>query len=172
MQPMNVDDFWAVVDATDAASGGEVELYGDTLRRTLSSLTSAELVSFDNLFGQDLSRAYQWNLWGAAYLINGGCSDDGFVYFRAWLIMQGKDIYEEALADPDSLAEVCDEPGEYCECEDVLYIAGALFEERTGSEMEQDSAGHLETIEPVGERWEEADLPRRLPRLARIHAHL
>jgi hypothetical protein len=58
MQPMNVDDFWAVVDATDAASGGEVELYGDTLRRTLSSLTSAELVSFDNLFGQHAQQAF------------------------------------------------------------------------------------------------------------------
>jgi hypothetical protein len=28
--------------------------------------------------------------WGAAYLANGGCSDDGFDYFRGWLIGQGR----------------------------------------------------------------------------------
>jgi len=26
---------------------------------------------------------------GAAYIINGGCSDDGFEYFRRWLVLQG-----------------------------------------------------------------------------------
>jgi len=169
-QRMKVDDFWTLIEATDAASGGEVELFSDTLRRVLSPLTAEETVSFDTLFDQHLSRAYQWNLWGAAYLINGGCSDDGFVYFRAWLIMQGKAIYEKALADPDSLADVCDEPGVDAECEDVLYVAGELFEEKTGSEMEAGSGGHMETDEPEGARWEEGDLPRLLPRLSRIHA--
>jgi hypothetical protein len=36
-------------------------------------------------------------------LINGGMSDDGFTDFRYWLISRGRDVYERALADPDSL---------------------------------------------------------------------
>jgi hypothetical protein len=46
--------------------------------------------------------------WGAAYLANGGCSDDGFDYFRGWLIGQGRKVYETVLADPDSLAAHAD----------------------------------------------------------------
>ena len=34
---------------------------------------------------------YRWDMWAAAYLIGGGCSDDGFIDFRAGLIAQGLD---------------------------------------------------------------------------------
>jgi hypothetical protein len=39
------------------------------------------------------------------YLIGGGCSDDGFIDFRAGLIAQGRDWYERAAASPDDLAD-------------------------------------------------------------------
>jgi hypothetical protein len=42
-------------------------------------------------------------LWAAAYLIEGGC-DDGFMDFRAGLMLQGRTAFEAAVADPDSLA--------------------------------------------------------------------
>lgn len=167
---MDINRFWTLIDAAREAAGGEVELFGDTLRQVLSPLTPDELISFDSTFSGLLSRAYRWNLWGAAYLINGGCSDDCFVYFRAWLIMQGRGVFERALEDPDSLAEACDEPGEYVECEDVLYVADELYEKKTGSEMEASSAGHAESEEPAGNPWEEDDLPRLLPRLSSIHS--
>ncbi|EKC76209.1 hypothetical protein LEA_04821 [human gut metagenome] len=35
-----------------------------------------------------------------------GCSDDGFIDFRAWLIAQGKEVYMNALRDPDTLADI------------------------------------------------------------------
>ena len=38
-------------------------------------------------------------LWDAAYLINGGCSDDGFDYFRGWLVDQGRETFERCLAE-------------------------------------------------------------------------
>jgi hypothetical protein len=38
-----------------------------------------------------------------AYQLNGGCSDDCFVYFRCWLLAQGRASWEAALGDPDSL---------------------------------------------------------------------
>ncbi|MFD6293827.1 DUF4240 domain-containing protein [Streptomyces sp. NPDC060235] len=41
----------------------------------------------------------------AAYLIGGGCSNDSFMDFRAGLIALGRDWYEKATADPDSLAD-------------------------------------------------------------------
>ena len=61
------------------------------------------------LFWQRMTDAQTWDLWGAAYLVNGGCSDDGFVYFRAWLISQGRAIYTAAVENPDSMAGVTSE---------------------------------------------------------------
>jgi hypothetical protein len=40
---------------------------------------------------------------GAAYIIDGGCSDDGFEYFRCWLISRGKETFIKLKANPDSL---------------------------------------------------------------------
>jgi hypothetical protein len=52
-----------------------------------------------------MSCSYLGSLWAAAYRINGDCSDDGFDYFRDWLITQGRDMFEAAVADPDALAD-------------------------------------------------------------------
>jgi hypothetical protein len=46
------------------------------------------------------------SLWAAAYVINGGCSDDGFDYFRAWLMLQGQGTFGQAVADLDSPADL------------------------------------------------------------------
>lgn len=35
--------------------------------------------------------------------MNGGCADDGFEYFRNWIISRGKDVYDQAKANPDTL---------------------------------------------------------------------
>jgi len=48
---------------------------------------------------------YRWDVPAAAYLIGGGCSDDGFIDFRAGLTAQGRDWYEKLAASPDSLAD-------------------------------------------------------------------
>ena len=41
---------------------------------------------FEAAFRRYLNEAYTWDLWGAADVIHGGCSDDGFEYFRRWLV--------------------------------------------------------------------------------------
>ena len=35
-----------------------------------------------------------------------GCSDDGFDYFRGWLIARGRQAFDQAVADPDALANL------------------------------------------------------------------
>lgn len=74
-----------------------------------------------------------WNLWGAAYVINGGCSDDCFEYFRGWLVLQGRETFERALANPDSLAVHPQLEGA-AELEEVLYVARTVYQAKTGKE--------------------------------------
>lgn len=77
---------------------------------------------------QDL--AYKYGLWNAASIMCNGCSDDGFIDFRSWLIAQGRDVYLAALKDPDSLADVPAYGG--CCYEALNYLGDHVYEKLTG----------------------------------------
>jgi len=96
------------------------------------------------------------------FVISGGCSDDGFEYFRCWLIAQGKAVFEAALKDPDSLSEldIEDDPEE----EELLYLAPEIYEEKTGEEMP--STGSPDPSEPTGDAWDEDSVEELFPKLA------
>jgi hypothetical protein len=103
-----VDDatFWDIIARacrSDPHCGDEWE---QRLQGELEKYEPAEIIEWNHIFDRLAARAYTVDLWGAAYLINGGASDDGFYYFRCWLIGMGKEVYEEAVKNPDSLAEV------------------------------------------------------------------
>ncbi len=97
-------------------------------------MESDEIIEFDRLLCQLLNESYTWELWGAAYIINDGCSDDGFDYFRAWLISQGREVFENANKNPDSLAGI-EDLEENVEFEELLYAANRAYEKVTGEEM-------------------------------------
>ena len=70
-------------------------------------------------------------MWDAAGIMKEyGCSDDGFIDFRAWLIAQGREVYFAALADPDSLADVV--PYGDCCFEQLSYVGDYAYEQLTG----------------------------------------
>lgn len=111
--------------------------------------------------------AYTSELWGAAYIMNGGCSGDMFEYFRAWLIAQGRATFEAALKDPDTLAKASltlGEPGNH-DFESLLYAPAEAHEAKTGKELPR--SPRPRKPEPSGEQWSEenGDLERRWPRL-------
>ncbi|MDE7244669.1 MAG: DUF4240 domain-containing protein, partial [Oscillospiraceae bacterium] len=77
-----------------------------------------------------LELADQYGLWSAATILCDGCSDDGFLDFRAWLIAQGKEVYLAALKDPDSLADI--EPYGWCQFEELTYVGTKTVAALTG----------------------------------------
>ncbi len=152
---MDEEAFWAIIRRADSPSG---------LHAELAKLPDDELLSFERLHARCIHRAYTWELWGAAYVINGGCSDDTFEYFRAALISLGRDVYERALGDPDSLADVDLQDEE--EWEDWMSPTMHVVHSRTGK---YGFVGPPETPaprEPSGEEWTDEDLPERFPRLS------
>jgi hypothetical protein len=101
----------------------------------IKKLTPLQIVGFrlrtDNL----LYNTYNSEMWCAAYIMNGGCSDDGFEYFRCWVISRGKDVYYKAKQSPDSLIDVSElEMGSY-DFEDFWYVALEAFEYNTGKNL-------------------------------------
>ena len=90
---MDEQMFWSLIGRAQRPS---------ELHAQLAGLPEDQLLSFERLHAAYINRAYTSDLWGAAYLINGGCSDDTFEYFRAALISLGREVYERALTDPES----------------------------------------------------------------------
>ena len=124
--------FWSIIgEATPYAADREKQIA--TLRASLEKLTLRELEGFELIFTQQMRASYSWDLWGAAYVIQGGASDDGFEYFRRWLISQGREAFERAKADPDSLADLAmPDSAEDREFEEIAYIALDIWGEKSG----------------------------------------
>ena len=157
---MTEDKFWELIEQhVDVDDGFEVDTSG--LQEALEALPPEDIISFDTVFTKLYCASYAWPLWGAAYLVNGGCSDDGFDYFRGWLIAQGRAIFERAVQDPDSLA---DHSAEDVECEGMLYVATRAYEAATGRDIPDRSYAYPD----LGDGWDfddQAEMKRRYPRL-------
>jgi hypothetical protein len=168
---MDTHRFWQLIESSrrgldPARAGGNMERQLGELRVLLSKLSPEEVLAFRDRLVEQMNAAFQWELWGAAYLIGGGCSDDGFSDFRGWLVSMGRRVFENALSHADSLADIADAPG----VEDVFFeefsgVPARVYEELTGREIPA-YPGPLPHA-PAGESWREdgEDLARRLPRL-------
>lgn len=159
---MEPKKFWEIVGAVKIAAGSDLESRPKILEQRLSALPAPVIQAFQRTYEGLLLNANRWSLWGAAYLMNGGCSDDGFKYFRDWLISEGREVYEKAVADPDSLASFAKQ--DYFELELYGYAALHAFERAGAGELERDFS--LEIANPVGAEWKEDDLPKLFPKLA------
>jgi hypothetical protein len=102
---MDEENFWAIVQSANDISGGSMDRKCDVLRQQISALSKDAALEFGRLFDAMMDKAYHWPLWGAAYAIHGGCGDDSFMDFRASLISRGRQAFERALSDPDTLAD-------------------------------------------------------------------
>src|SRR5882724_1487694 len=105
---MDEERFWKIIAKACRSNPRKAEEWDERLQAALSKLEPDEIIEWNHMFDRLAARAYTVDLWGAAYLINGGSSDDGFYYFRCWLIGMGRDVYEAAVANPDSLADLVD----------------------------------------------------------------
>jgi hypothetical protein len=168
--------FWKHIELSKRS---DPEEHVERLVNRLSKLSPLEILHFQKWWNSVRDAAYTWKLWGVAYLMNGGCSDDGFVYFRDWLILKGEAIYTAALKDPDTLSKVRVEPREaececypameaYCEAIDsndsgLFYKA---YAEAFGREDEP--ASEDPNVKPKGKSWDfddDDEMRKRYPKL-------
>ena len=104
-KPLDKNQFWKLIDTAREKAGCWQDML-EPLVESLSKLNESDIIRFKQINDEYQDLAYKEKLWGAAFVINCGCSDDGFSDFRAWLIAQGKEVYMNALANPDSLADL------------------------------------------------------------------
>lgn len=169
--------FWSIIERARAAgAGASAEHVAEELIAQLARLPAGEIESFQGWLDAYRYAANRKELWAVAFYIGGGCSDDGFDYFRGWLIAQGEAVFLAAMHDPSSLVEHRwpgdDEKWPDMRCEDMLSVGRAAYETVTGNEMSWDL--ELPTIEertrwPADRienyEWTDADVSKLFPRL-------
>lgn len=178
---MNKEQFWKMIESARKKSGKDLETMHDLLLDALLKLPAVEI--------------YRWGQYYAAYhclsdteplymaaRVTGNGGDDGFEYFRGWLIAQGRKVYMEALADPDSLARLRITPNDLLSFEEMMGLGYEAYADKlnetdeepeeqplTDAEME-DLRVELVFADSTGLDSEDAcigQLPKRVPKLCK-----
>ena len=171
---MRTDDFWAVIDKATADRPASPDEVAERAVAELATRDAEEIVAWGRHLDKVMAASGREDLWAAAYLINGGCSDDGFDHFRGWLIAHGRDAVARAVREPDSLAEMpavraAASSGAVFEAEAVLTIADEAYSQVTGSELPASDVSR--TRPDPAMLWDfddEQEMGRRLPRLSAL----
>ncbi|MFD4552442.1 DUF4240 domain-containing protein [Streptomyces sp. NPDC058466] len=132
---MDETEFWELVDTTREDAEGDPEEQADLLVERLVQSDPDAVLDFARHFEARYNRAYRWDLWGAAWVLLDGASDDAFDFFRCWLIGQGREVFEGAMHDPDSLGELLEDFDEEIDGdgEELGYAADEAYEQLTGT---------------------------------------
>lgn len=131
------ETFWQLIGEMKVECGQDMDASIRWMKQRLLEMPPEQSLRFHALVHGYEDAADKYGLWSVASLIKEyGCSDDGFIDFRAWLIAQGKETYMAALADPDSLSEV----PRYGDCafEVFSYVGDYAYEEQTGRSAYRD----------------------------------
>jgi hypothetical protein len=171
---MRTDDFWAVIDRATADRPDSPDEVAKRAAAELATCDPEAIVAWDHHLGKVMAASGTEDLWAAAYLINGGCSDDGFDAFRGWLIAHGRSAVARAVADPDSLAELPDVraaalSGAVFEAAEVLSVGAEAYALATGGELPRSPAPASRP--EAAELWDfddEEEMRRRLPQLSEL----
>jgi hypothetical protein len=175
--------FWPMVEAAKEASGGDVRRQAALLIERLVQLPLSAVIEFQRTLEAVHAESFRADLWDAAAVITQWeshddffCSEDSFFMFRGWLVAQGRQVYDAAITDPDSLADY-PELGDDLPWGEVLWgVAMDAYTERTGEEMPGLAGWPGELIDDGASPWRSVhgkrELQRRYPRLwARFRQH-
>ena len=144
---LSEEQFWTILEDSDR---------GKNLESELDKLTEDEIFGYTYWWNHFHRQSYNQALWAVAYVVMGGCSDDGFDYFRYWLLSRGKTVYIDAIQDADSLCDEFDKlsEDEYPEWEEISYVPHEVFEKKFNKDFYDAEYDAQEAID-----FEETPLP-------------
>jgi hypothetical protein len=163
--PPRESQFWQLTDDARRAGGNDTSQRTEVLKERLTHLPPQAIVDFARERHRLDRRAYTWKLWGAAAVIEDGCSDDCFRDFRAYLISLGRGPYEQALRDPDSLASVVQD-AETGDWENADNVAPDAYSSVTGNDFPLDDSDLSGSPAGTPLNLDAASMRRLYPRLA------
>ncbi len=157
-QLLEEDLYWSII-ANSLANSEDQDEQEEFLVNEINKMTPEQMIGFKLRTDQLLLETYTSEMWCAGFIMNGGCSDDGFDYFRNWVISRGREVYYNAKANPDSLISEVDNQLEGYDFEGFGYVANDAFDAKTGKDLYDyiDESGVNSTYPEIEFNWEEEE---------------
>ncbi len=126
--------YWEIIERslTQTNNQEDQELF---LIAEIEKLSLKEMIGFRLRTDKLLFDSYNSNLWCASYIINNGITEDGFEYFRCWLISRDRDVYFKTMASPEYLIEITDIEKQSYDFEGFWYVATNAFKNKTNEDF-------------------------------------
>ena len=103
----SMDDkrFWNIIEESkDSRPVNYVD--AEYIKNAIFTLTAEEMGAFFVEYSKKKSRLNVNNVYALGCVLNGNIlSDDEFLYFRSWFLLQGHLAFKLSIEDPDSIAE-------------------------------------------------------------------
>lgn len=136
---MDEEQFWAVIEAFDWSKKESDQIMAPAVA-LLAAMPIVNIYLFADTLAEKLhqldTRAH-----GDAYLTNEGddyLSVDDFLYVRCAVVAEGKEFFEEVVANPAELPDLVFEP--------LLSLAAKAYKMKTGREFDYFTAVSYETF--------------------------
>ncbi|SIS60156.1 WGR domain-containing protein, predicted DNA-binding domain in MolR [Chryseobacterium ureilyticum] len=118
-------------------------LFEKTLQEKLSELYTAEIAELSIILECEFTSE------NGIYTFNDYLSDDGFIYFRCWLLLKGKEFYEDIKKDIQAFVS-----GKYsfnigdCWAEGLLYVSDEAYSVNHDNEDESEIRDTVNELYP------------------------
>ncbi len=159
-QKRTIDEnlFWEIIEQLQTYDS--IEEKCAQLVIALESFSAADIKRFEKILTEKLELANHFDIWALAYLAQGGCSDDAFEAFRAWLILQGKPLFDLTIKDVNQACALIP-AGLETQAEQLAGCAAIAFENRSGLPL----AAKVTKTRTKGKQWQEEKLESLHPKL-------
>ena len=98
--------FWKTIDAARHGVGVDRARQVDRIAGILRAYDLDALAGFKKQFDRQMLRANTFHFMVAAFLVYGYISDDLFLEFRAWVMLNGRRAFAAAVKNPDSITKL------------------------------------------------------------------
>jgi hypothetical protein len=170
---MDRKEFWEIIGLGNLTYEDTSNV--DIIITKLASYSEEDIIGFEIIFRQLLDEADDFGIVAIQKIIFGIVSDDSYLYFRCWLIAQGKDFFNKCLANGDSIVERLQNE-QLPSFEDILYISTESFKRKTEIDFEDEqfprsvalSKGYdydFNSPRTKGKKIKMSDLPKKFPQL-------
>ena len=166
LRKMDEAVFWELIARSrsdDREINEQIALLDDLLR----TFEAGDIKKFGTLYAQHMRKLYHWNVWALAYAARGGCSDDSFMDFRSWVILQGDpNLIQQAIECPAHAAPRVPRDVEIPDGTLMAMIEDAYFA-RAGTSLDFPM---MDLEKPKGKEWPEDDFDAWFPDLVKHYA--
>lgn len=162
---MPESEFWQMIAKTKRKAKGDEAWQARELIFLLRDRTPVEIMGFEKTLWIMSNRCATSDLWAAAYIIFGGCSNDAFVDFQYWLVGQGKKAMNDAIKNPETLIPHIQNKMQFVnytniQIDSIGEVAALAYEFQTGKDdfykvIDYDNVRHEVDATPLIPDWED-----------------